>query len=139
MYACICHAVTTAEVDAAVALGATSVKQVRQATGAGSACGTCVKRLSCLLAAARVADSAPTEAMPEAERLPEGELIGAAAPAAEGVPAGEATPAAAGALAAEDSLVAGGAPASAPATPAQAGALPVRHAPHCPAAVPALG
>ncbi|NUR31681.1 MAG: hypothetical protein HOV83_38555 [Catenulispora sp.] len=70
MYACICHAVTTAEVDAAVALGATTVKQVRQATGAGASCGTCVKRLSCLLAAARVADSAPAEAMPEAERLP---------------------------------------------------------------------
>lgn len=72
MYACICHAVTTAEVDAAVALGATSVKQVRKATGAGSACGTCVKRLSCLLAAARVADSAPVDVMPEAERLPAG-------------------------------------------------------------------
>jgi len=72
LYACICHAVTTAEVDAAVALGATSVKQVRKATGAGSACGTCVKRLSCLLAAARVADSAPVDVMPEAERLPAG-------------------------------------------------------------------
>ncbi|MFL6116993.1 MAG: bacterioferritin-associated ferredoxin [Catenulispora sp.] len=70
MYACICHAVTTAEVDAAVALGATTVRQVRTATGAGGSCGTCVKRLSCLLAAARVADSAPAEAMPEAERLP---------------------------------------------------------------------
>ena len=94
MYACICHAVTTAEVDAAVALGAKSVKQVRKATGAGSACGTCVKRLSCLLAAARVADSAPLDAMPEAERLP------------------------------------------VPATPA----LPLfEHAPHCPAAQPALG
>jgi hypothetical protein len=31
-----------------------------------------VKRLSCLLAAARVADSAPAELMPEAERLPAG-------------------------------------------------------------------
>lgn len=102
MYACICHAVTTAEVDAAVALGATSVKQVRKATGAGSACGTCVKRLSCLLAAARVADSAPVNAMPEAERLP------AAVPA--------------------------GAPAVPPAT-----APLFEHAPHCPAALPALG
>ena len=100
MYACICHAVTTAEVDAAVALGAKSVKQVRKATGAGSACGTCVKRLSCLLAAARVADSAPAEAMPEAERLP----VPAAAPA----PATEARPV-------------------------------LQHAPHCPAALPALG
>jgi bacterioferritin-associated ferredoxin len=71
LYACICHAVTTAEVDAAVALGAKSVRQVRKATGAGSGCGTCVKRLSCLLAAARVADSAPPELIPEAERLPE--------------------------------------------------------------------
>jgi bacterioferritin-associated ferredoxin len=87
--------VTTAEVDAAVALGAQTVKQVRTATGAGASCGTCVKRLSCLLAAARVADSAPADAMPEAERLP------AEAPAE---------------------------------VPAQ-----VIHAPHCPAALPALG
>jgi len=114
VYACICHAVTTAEVDAVVALGATSVKQVRQETGAGSACGTCVKRLSCLLAAARVADSAPMEAMPEAERLPEGELV------SEGVPA------------AQSSLVAEAATSAAP-------AMPVQHAPYCPAAVPALG
>ena len=71
MYACICHAVTTAEVDVAVALGAETVKEVRKATGAGASCGTCVKRLSCLLAAARVADSAPAEGMPEAERLGE--------------------------------------------------------------------
>lgn len=104
MYACICHAVTTAEVDAAVALGATSVKQVRTATGAGAACGTCVKRLSCLLAAARVADSAPPEAMPEAERLPETGRRPGTGRLPEAVPA-----------------------------------IPVQHAPHCPAAIPALG
>jgi bacterioferritin-associated ferredoxin len=97
--------VTTAEVDAAVALGAKSVKQVRKATGAGSGCGTCVKRLSCLLAAARVADSAPVEAMPEAERLP--------------VPGTVRTPAVP--------------------VPASVPMVPVRHAPHCPAALPALG
>lgn len=53
MYACICHAVTTAEVDAAIAVGASSVRAVRRATGAGQSCGSCVKRLSCQLAAAR--------------------------------------------------------------------------------------
>ena len=106
MYACICHAVTTAEVDAAVALGATSVKQVRKATGAGAACGTCVKRLSCLLAAARVADSAPPDVMPEAERLP------VATPAATPVRA---------------------------VVPDRATTPLFEHAPHCPAAVPALG
>jgi bacterioferritin-associated ferredoxin len=111
LYACICHAVTTAEVDAAVALGATSVKQVRKATGAGSACGTCVKRLSCLLAAARVADSAPADVMPEAERLPESTPV----PAPARIPA------------------------SAPAPAARAKAPIFQHAPHCPAALPALG
>jgi bacterioferritin-associated ferredoxin len=45
--------VTTAEVDAAIAVGADSVRAVRQATGAGQSCGSCVKRLSCLLGAAR--------------------------------------------------------------------------------------
>ena len=108
MYACICHAVTTAEVDAVVALGATSVKQVRNATGAGSGCGTCVKRLSCLVAAARITDSAPVDTMPEAERLP--------APSHEPVPSRE--------------LVALREPAPVP---------EFQHAPHCPAAVPALG
>lgn len=116
MYACICHAVTTAEVDAAVALGATSVKHVRKATGAGSACGTCVKRLSCLLAAARVADSAPPEVMPEAEQLPVREPAWVPA-SVSAVPA---------------SVSAG--PASVPVT-----AAIFEHAPHCPAAVPALG
>jgi bacterioferritin-associated ferredoxin len=102
--------VTTAEVDAAVALGAESVKQVRTATGAGGSCGTCVKRLSCLLAAARVADSAPEDAMPEAERLPAADPVAAAA-----------------------------VPARVPAqVPAQAPA-PIAHAPYCPAALPALG
>ena len=114
LYACICHAVTTAEVDAAVALGATSVKQVRQATGAGAACGTCVKRLSCLLAAARVADSAPPELMPEAERLPVAVPAGAPAGAPVGAPMRAVV----------------NAPATAPV---------FEHAPHCPAAVPALG
>ena len=70
MYACICHAVTTAEVDAAVALGAKTVKAGAEGYRGRGRCGTCVKRLSCLLAAARVADSAPVEGMPEAERLP---------------------------------------------------------------------
>jgi bacterioferritin-associated ferredoxin len=57
LYACICHDVTAAEVDAAIAVGADSVRAVRKATGAGASCGSCVKRLSCLLAAAR--DAAP--------------------------------------------------------------------------------
>ncbi|GAA2045774.1 hypothetical protein GCM10009839_57420 [Catenulispora yoronensis] len=120
MYACICHAVTTAEIDAAVALGAKSVKQVRKATGAGSACGTCVKRLSCLLAAARVADSAPAEGMPAAELLP------AEAPLRAPI---------------ETSVMASGmasVSASAPVT-ASATAPVTAHAPHCPAALPALG
>lgn len=92
MYACICHAVTTAEVDAAVALGATTVKQVRQATGAGASCGTCVKRLSCLLAAARVADSAPMDVMPEAERLPVPAPVAAPTPASAPTPVFEHAP-----------------------------------------------
>jgi bacterioferritin-associated ferredoxin len=49
LYACICHAVTDVEVGAAVATGAGSVKAIRQTTGAGASCGSCVKRLSCLL------------------------------------------------------------------------------------------
>lgn len=122
MYACICHAVTTAEVDAAVALGATTVRQVRQATGAGASCGTCVKRLSCLLAAARVADSAPAEAMPEAERLPVEAPVGAAAGAGARVSASDA----------------GSRPAPVSTLDEARGRVTV-HAPHCPAAVPALG
>ena len=118
MYACICHAVTTAEVDAAVALGATSVKQVRNATGAGSGCGTCVKRLSCLVAAARITDAAPVDTMPEAERLP----VPSHEPVPELVPSRE--------LAASPEPAASREPVPGP---------EFQHAPHCPAAVPALG
>ena len=72
MYACICHAVTAAEVEAQIADGARSVKAVRRATGAGASCGSCVKRLSCLLAAAAPAEEAVAEPRwkPHLPRLP---------------------------------------------------------------------
>jgi bacterioferritin-associated ferredoxin len=45
--------VTDVEVGAAVATGAGSVRAIRKSTGAGSSCGSCVKRLSCLPSAYR--------------------------------------------------------------------------------------
>jgi bacterioferritin-associated ferredoxin len=91
LYACICHAVTNAEVDAAIAVGADSVRAVRRATGAGQSCGSCVKRLSCLLSSARAeADGVAAAETPAAAPVP------AAAPAAKPVampaPAAKPTP-----------------------------------------------
>ena len=53
---------TNAEVDAAIAVGADSVRAVRRATGAGQSCGSCVKRLSCLLSSSRTAADVTTAA-----------------------------------------------------------------------------
>ena len=60
MYACICHAVSTATVEYAVLGGATSVAEVGQATGAGTGCGSChdvlggvIDRIGCPLLALR--------------------------------------------------------------------------------------
>jgi bacterioferritin-associated ferredoxin len=44
MFACICRAVTTDEVSAAIADGAATVKAVARATGACTASGTCRQR-----------------------------------------------------------------------------------------------
>lgn len=52
MYVCICHAVTGEELDAVVAGGARSVDAVGERCGAGTGCGTCVERLSCLISSA---------------------------------------------------------------------------------------
>ena len=79
MYACICHAVTNAEVDAAIAVGADSVRAVRRATGAGQSCGSCVKRLSCLLGAAR--DEAAVAEPAGAGAGASGAVVGAGRPA----------------------------------------------------------
>jgi bacterioferritin-associated ferredoxin len=68
LYACICHAVTDAEVGAAVATGANSVKAIRKSTGAGSNCGSCVKRLSCLLATYKEDAADPQANAPVAPR-----------------------------------------------------------------------
>lgn len=59
MYVCICHAVTRAELDDVVAGGARSVDAVGESCGAGTGCGTCVERLSCLISTAgqRFADA----------------------------------------------------------------------------------
>ena len=41
MYVCICKAVTSVEVEAAIAEGASSVGEVTRACRAGGDCGTC--------------------------------------------------------------------------------------------------
>lgn len=118
MYACICHAVTTAEVDAAIAVGADSVRAVRRATGAGQSCGSCVKRLSCLLGAAR-ADAA-------VDAPADGPVSVPAAPAPVPVPAGPVAGA---------GILDGARPARVPALIAAA----VEHLAGCPAGAVALG
>ncbi|MCZ3387510.1 MAG: (2Fe-2S)-binding protein [Actinomycetia bacterium] len=52
MYVCICHAVTRAELDDVLARGARSLDAVGESCGAGTGCGSCVERLSCLISTA---------------------------------------------------------------------------------------
>lgn len=49
MYACICRAVTESEVCAAIAAGARSAKQIRDTTGAGGDCASCVRGICAIL------------------------------------------------------------------------------------------
>lgn len=49
MYACICAAVTTTQVQECVRNGALSVDDIGEDCGAGTGCGTCVERLASLL------------------------------------------------------------------------------------------
>lgn len=45
MFACICRAVTSDQVDTAIESGAVTVKAVSRATGACTGCGTCLERI----------------------------------------------------------------------------------------------
>jgi bacterioferritin-associated ferredoxin len=49
MYVCICQAVTDDEVHACIAAGATSARQIRDITGAGKDCATCVRKICAML------------------------------------------------------------------------------------------
>jgi bacterioferritin-associated ferredoxin len=49
MYVCVCRAVTENDVHDCIASGATSAKQVRDTTGAGSDCATCVRKICAIL------------------------------------------------------------------------------------------
>ncbi len=46
---CPCRGVTKGDIRRAVAKGASSVKEVRRITGAGTACGKCRKRVKKLV------------------------------------------------------------------------------------------
>jgi bacterioferritin-associated ferredoxin len=43
MYVCVCHAVTDRQISASVAMGATSLKDLREELGVGSCCGKCAR------------------------------------------------------------------------------------------------
>ncbi|MFC7645017.1 (2Fe-2S)-binding protein [Streptosporangium lutulentum] len=49
MYACVCRAVTENEVHDCIAAGAKSAKQIRDATGAGGDCASCVRKICAIL------------------------------------------------------------------------------------------
>jgi bacterioferritin-associated ferredoxin len=58
VFACICRAVTTDTVNAAIDGGATTVSAVARATRAGTSCGTCRERLRDLIEDRRPARAA---------------------------------------------------------------------------------
>jgi bacterioferritin-associated ferredoxin len=49
MYVCVCQAVTERDVHACIAAGAKSARQVRDTTGAGKDCATCVRKICAIL------------------------------------------------------------------------------------------
>ena len=49
MYVCVCQAVTESEVHDCIAAGARSARQIRDLTGAGRDCATCVRKICAIL------------------------------------------------------------------------------------------
>lgn len=49
MYVCVCLAVTENEVHDCIAAGARNARQVRDSTGAGGDCASCVKKICAML------------------------------------------------------------------------------------------
>ncbi|MET8332426.1 (2Fe-2S)-binding protein [Streptosporangium canum] len=49
MYVCVCRAVTENEVHDCIAGGAKSARQVRDITGAGGDCASCVRKICAIL------------------------------------------------------------------------------------------
>jgi bacterioferritin-associated ferredoxin len=49
MYVCSCHAVTEERVRAEIAEGATTPREIARGCGAGTDCGSCVRRIQALL------------------------------------------------------------------------------------------
>ncbi len=49
MYACVCFSVTEEEITEEVADGACTEEALGERCGAGTSCGSCVERLSCLI------------------------------------------------------------------------------------------
>jgi bacterioferritin-associated ferredoxin len=49
MYVCICRAVTESEVHDCIDAGARSVREIRDSTGAGGDCASCVRKICAML------------------------------------------------------------------------------------------
>lgn len=45
MYVCVCHAVTDRQISASVAMGATSLADLRDELGVGTCCGKCAREV----------------------------------------------------------------------------------------------
>jgi bacterioferritin-associated ferredoxin len=63
MYACICLAVTSAEVVDAVREGATTEAAVGESCGAGTGCGSCLDRICAIITSVE-----PAHALPRLQR-----------------------------------------------------------------------
>ncbi|MDA4107706.1 (2Fe-2S)-binding protein [Mycolicibacterium holsaticum] len=51
MFVCLCMGITSSDVDAVVANGATTSKQIAEACGAGGDCGRCRRTLRAIIEA----------------------------------------------------------------------------------------
>lgn len=59
MFVCLCTGTTSSDVDAVVANGATTSKQIAEACGAGADCGRCRRTLRAIIEAHQEVDGCP--------------------------------------------------------------------------------
>ncbi|MDQ2636982.1 MAG: (2Fe-2S)-binding protein [Actinomycetota bacterium] len=59
MFVCLCTGITSSDVDAVVANGATTSKQIAEACGAGGDCGRCRRTLRAIIEAHHEVEGCP--------------------------------------------------------------------------------
>ncbi|TDC63424.1 (2Fe-2S)-binding protein [Streptomyces hainanensis] len=70
MYVCSCFGITEQQVRERAAAGAATPRQLASECKAGTDCGSCVRRIQCLLGRVRPAAEAPAAVLPAPAATP---------------------------------------------------------------------